>query len=67
MARKSPSIAIIGAGQARRKYAVVIEQGERNLPALFPGLPGCVTTANPLCIGGFGKASPNGGGWMYNR
>src|SRR5260370_10531257 len=36
MARKSPSIAIIGAGQARRKYAVVIEQEEHNLPALFP-------------------------------
>src|SRR6266478_6018847 len=36
MARNSPSIAIIGAEQARKKYAVVIEQSEHNLPALLP-------------------------------
>jgi predicted RNase H-like HicB family nuclease len=27
-----------------RKYAIVIEQGENNLSAYVPDLPGCITT-----------------------
>lgn len=27
-----------------RKYAIVIEQGEHNLSAYVPDLPGCITT-----------------------
>jgi predicted RNase H-like HicB family nuclease len=31
-----------------RKYAVVIEQGEHNLSAYVPDLPGCITTGNSV-------------------
>ena len=31
-----------------RKYAVVIEQGENNLSAYVPDLPGCITTGKNL-------------------
>jgi len=31
-----------------RKYAVVIEQGEHNLSAYVPDLPGCITTGNTV-------------------
>ena len=31
-----------------RKYAVVIEQGERNLSAYVPDLPGCITTGDSV-------------------
>lgn len=32
----------------RRKYAVVIEHGQRNLSAYVPDLPGCVTTGGTV-------------------
>ena len=31
-----------------RKYAVVIEHGERNLSAYVPDLPGCVSTGKTI-------------------
>jgi predicted RNase H-like HicB family nuclease len=31
-----------------RKYAVVIEEGEHNLSAYVPDLPGCVTTGRTV-------------------
>jgi len=31
-----------------RKFAVVIEQGENNLSAYVPDLPGCITTGNSV-------------------
>ena len=31
-----------------RKYAIVIEQGENNLSAYVPDLPGCITTGRTL-------------------
>ncbi len=31
-----------------RKYAVVIEQGEHNLSAYVPDLPGCITTGRTI-------------------
>jgi predicted RNase H-like HicB family nuclease len=31
-----------------RKYAVVIEQGEHNLSAYVPDLPGCITTGKTV-------------------
>lgn len=31
-----------------KKYAVVIERGERNLSAYVPDLPGCITTGRSL-------------------
>jgi len=31
-----------------RKYAIVIEQGENNLSAYVPDLPGCVTTGGTI-------------------
>jgi predicted RNase H-like HicB family nuclease len=31
-----------------RKYAVVIEQGEHNLSAYVPDLPGCITTGRSV-------------------
>jgi predicted RNase H-like HicB family nuclease len=31
-----------------KKYAIVIEQGEHNLSAYVPDLPGCVTTGRTL-------------------
>jgi predicted RNase H-like HicB family nuclease len=31
-----------------RKYAVVIEQGEHNLSAYVPDLPGCITTGSTV-------------------
>lgn len=31
-----------------KKYAVVIERGERNLSAYVPDLPGCITTGCSL-------------------
>jgi len=31
-----------------RKYAIVIEQGENNLSAYVPDLPGCITTGRTV-------------------
>ena len=31
-----------------KKYAIVIEQGENNLSAYVPDLPGCITTGRNL-------------------
>jgi predicted RNase H-like HicB family nuclease len=31
-----------------RKYAIVIEQGEHNLSAYVPDLPGCITTGRTV-------------------
>ncbi len=31
-----------------RKYAIVIEQGEHNLSAYVPDLPGCITTGGTI-------------------
>lgn len=31
-----------------RKYAIVIEQGEHNLSAYVPDLPGCITTGRTI-------------------
>ena len=31
-----------------RKYAIVIEQGERNLSAYVPDFPGCITTGRTV-------------------
>jgi len=31
-----------------KKYAIVIEQGENNLSAYVPDLPGCITTGRTL-------------------
>jgi predicted RNase H-like HicB family nuclease len=31
-----------------KKYAIVIEQGEQNLSAWVPDLPGCVTTGRTV-------------------
>jgi predicted RNase H-like HicB family nuclease len=31
-----------------RKYAIVIEQGEHNLSAYVPDLPGCLTTGRTV-------------------
>jgi predicted RNase H-like HicB family nuclease len=31
-----------------RKYAIVIEQGEHNLSAYVPDLPGCITTGRSV-------------------
>jgi predicted RNase H-like HicB family nuclease len=31
-----------------RKYAIVIEQGEHNLSAYVPDLPGCITTGKTV-------------------
>ena len=31
-----------------KKYAVVIEQGEHNLSAYVPDLPGCITTGKSV-------------------
>lgn len=31
-----------------RKYAIVIEQGEENLSAYVPDLPGCITTGRSV-------------------
>ena len=31
-----------------RKYAIVIEQGENNLSAYVPDLPGCITTGGTI-------------------
>ena len=31
-----------------RKYAIVIEQGENNLSAYVPDLPGCITTGRTI-------------------
>ena len=31
-----------------KKYAIVIEQGENNLSAYVPDLPGCVTTGGTV-------------------
>ena len=31
-----------------KKYAVIIEQGEHNLSAYVPDLPGCITTGRTL-------------------
>jgi predicted RNase H-like HicB family nuclease len=31
-----------------KKYAIVIEQGENNLSAYVPDLPGCITTGASL-------------------
>ena len=31
-----------------KKYAVVIEQGEHNLSAYVPDLPGCITTGRTV-------------------
>ena len=31
-----------------RKYAIVIEQGENNLSAYVPDLPGCITTGKTI-------------------
>ena len=31
-----------------KKYAVVIEQGENNLSAYIPDLPGCITTGRTV-------------------
>lgn len=39
-----------GAGESLRmkKYAIVIEQGENNLSAYVPDLPGCITTGRTV-------------------
>jgi len=34
--------------QAMRKYAIVIEQGEHDLSAYVPDLPGCITTGRTV-------------------
>jgi predicted RNase H-like HicB family nuclease len=31
-----------------RKYAIIIEQGENNLSAYVPDLPGCITTGGTI-------------------
>ena len=31
-----------------KKYAIVIEQGENNLSAYVPDLPGCITTGRTI-------------------
>src|SRR5271154_2103732 len=34
--------------ETMRKYAIVIEQGENNLSAYVPDLPGCITTGRTI-------------------
>jgi predicted RNase H-like HicB family nuclease len=34
--------------QTMKKYAIVIEQGENNLSAYVPDLPGCITTGRTV-------------------
>jgi predicted RNase H-like HicB family nuclease len=35
-------------GETMRKYAIVIEQGDNNLSAYVPDLPGCITTGRTI-------------------
>src|SRR5271168_1823006 len=35
-------------GKTMKKYAIVIEQGENNLSAYVPDLPGCITTGRTI-------------------
>jgi predicted RNase H-like HicB family nuclease len=36
------------AGEAMKKYAVVIERGADNMSAYVPDLPGCITTGRTI-------------------